>query len=49
MRLSAMCKELESLGRAGSLEGASDRITSIDAEFARVKEALGGCLAGARP
>ena len=46
IRLSSLFKELEALGRSGSVEGAPESVGAIDAEFARVKEALGSCLEG---
>jgi HPt (histidine-containing phosphotransfer) domain-containing protein len=40
MRLSAMSKELEMMGRSGVLDGATERSESLKAEFLRVKTAL---------
>jgi len=40
MKLSAMSKELEMMGRSGVLDGASERSESLKAEFLRVKTAL---------
>ena len=35
-----MCRELEALGRAGTVEGAAEKVTAVDAEFARVRGAF---------
>lgn len=40
MKLSAMSKELEMMGRSGSLEGSVEKSKSLKAEFQRVKTAL---------
>jgi signal transduction histidine kinase/DNA-binding NarL/FixJ family response regulator/HPt (histidine-containing phosphotransfer) domain-containing protein len=40
MRLSELCKELEALGRAGSIDGASELLGELRLEFARVQSAL---------
>ena len=40
MVLSHMAKELEDMGKAGTLEGAAARITRAEAEYERVKAAL---------
>ncbi len=40
MLLSAMSKDLEMMGRSGSLEGSSEKAESLKAEFLRVKAAL---------
>ncbi len=40
MKLSAMSKELEMMGRSGSLEGSLEKSKSLKAEFQRVKTAL---------
>lgn len=38
--LSKMCKALEEIGRAGTLEGAEEGVAAAEAEYARVKAAL---------
>jgi HPt (histidine-containing phosphotransfer) domain-containing protein len=38
--LSGMSKELEDLGKTGSLEGASERLALAEAEYARVRAEL---------
>jgi HPt (histidine-containing phosphotransfer) domain-containing protein len=40
MKLSAMSKELEMMGRSGVLEGATERAESLKTEYLRVKTAL---------
>jgi HPt (histidine-containing phosphotransfer) domain-containing protein len=40
MQLSRMCKGLEEMGKAGTLDGAAGRILEAEAEYARVKSAL---------
>jgi hypothetical protein len=35
-----MCRELESMGRAGVIEGAAEKAARIEAEYARVCTAL---------
>jgi two-component system, sensor histidine kinase and response regulator len=40
LRVASVCKELEMLGRSGSLEGAVEMAAALDAEFARAKTAL---------
>ncbi len=40
MKLSAMSKDLEMMGRTGSLEGSLEKSKSLKAEFLRVKTAL---------
>jgi len=40
IRLSALCKELEELGRSGSLEEAAEKVRDLTAEFLRAKAAL---------
>ena len=40
MGLSTMSKDLEMMGRSGSLEGAERKIEALTAEYARVKAAL---------
>jgi len=38
--LSALCLELETMGKAGALEGAAEKPTQVEAEYARVAVAL---------
>jgi HPt (histidine-containing phosphotransfer) domain-containing protein len=40
MGLSALCRELEVMGRAGALEGAVEKVAQVEAEYERVKVAL---------
>ena len=40
MQLSRMCKELEDMGKAGTLEGAGSKIISAEEEYTRVRAAL---------
>ena len=40
MRLSALAKELEMMGKAGVLDGAADKIAQAESEYAQVKVAL---------
>ncbi|MFB3763716.1 MAG: Hpt domain-containing protein [Methanotrichaceae archaeon] len=40
MGLSAMSKDLEIMGRSGSLEGVKSKIEALTAEYSRVKAAL---------
>jgi HPt (histidine-containing phosphotransfer) domain-containing protein len=40
MRLSALCRELEEMGRSGSVEGAAEKARDLAAEFLRAKAAL---------
>jgi HPt (histidine-containing phosphotransfer) domain-containing protein len=40
MRLSALCKELEEMGRSGSTEGVEEKARDLTAEFMRAKAAL---------
>lgn len=40
MKLSAISKELEFMGRSGALEGSVEKAAQIEAEFDRVKAAL---------
>jgi len=40
MGLSALCRELEVMGRAGTLEGVAKKVAQIEAEYERVKIAL---------
>ena len=40
MQLSRLCKELEDMGKAGTLDGAGGRISSAEEEYARVRAAL---------
>jgi hypothetical protein len=44
MQLSRMCKGLEEMGKAGNLDGAADCVLEAEAEYARVKSALGAIL-----
>ncbi len=39
--LSALCQELESMGRAGGLDGAAEGLAQAEAEYERVRAALG--------
>ena len=38
--LSNLCRELEAMGKAGSLEGTRDLLARVEAEFAQVKAEL---------
>jgi HPt (histidine-containing phosphotransfer) domain-containing protein len=38
--LSALCREVEHIAKAGTLEGAAERIAQIEAEYEKVKVAL---------
>jgi HPt (histidine-containing phosphotransfer) domain-containing protein len=40
MTLSTLCRELEVMGRAGTLEGAVEKVAQVEAEYERVKAAL---------
>lgn len=40
MRLSALCKELESLGRVNRLNDAAEKVAQLAAEYKRVEQAL---------
>ncbi|MBI4790760.1 MAG: GAF domain-containing protein [Chloroflexi bacterium] len=40
LNLSALAKELELVAKAGALEGAGDKLTRVEEEYARVKEEL---------
>jgi PAS domain S-box-containing protein len=40
MTLSALCQELEVMGRAGTLEGAAEKVAQVQAEYERVKAEL---------
>jgi CheY-like chemotaxis protein len=40
MTLSALCQELEVMGRAGTLEGAGEKVAQVEVEYERVKAAL---------
>ncbi len=40
MGLSRMCRELEDMGKGGSLDGASERLALAEAEYARVRAEL---------
>ncbi len=39
-RMQQVCLELEQLGRSGTLDGAADRIATLDVEFERARRAL---------
>lgn len=39
-KLSAMAKELENMGRAGSVEGAKEKLERLELEYDRVRTAL---------
>ena len=49
MRLSAMSKNLEDMARSGSLEGASQKASVLEAEYERVKTALEAEISARRP
>jgi HPt (histidine-containing phosphotransfer) domain-containing protein len=49
MRLSAMSKSLEDMARSGSLEGASQKASVLEAEYERVKTALEAEISARRP
>lgn len=38
--LSTLCKELEAMGRAGTIQGGVERASQLEAEYTRVKAAL---------
>ncbi len=40
LHLAALCREMESIGRAGSVAGASELLLQAEAEYARVHDAL---------
>jgi HPt (histidine-containing phosphotransfer) domain-containing protein len=40
MTLSALCRELEAMGRAGTLEGAVEKLEQVEAQYERVKAVL---------
>lgn len=40
MRLSAIAKDLEMIGRSGAVDGAAEKVESLKAEYLRVKTAL---------
>ncbi|MEW6572968.1 MAG: ATP-binding protein [Bacillota bacterium] len=40
LRLAAICRDLESMGRAGAIEGAAEKAVRVEAEYARVCMAL---------
>jgi signal transduction histidine kinase/DNA-binding response OmpR family regulator len=40
MGLSTLCQELEGMGRAGTLEGAAEKVAQVEAEYERVKDVL---------
>jgi PAS domain S-box-containing protein len=41
MPLAALCAEVESIGRAGALAGALEKVAKVEAEYQRVKAVLG--------
>ncbi len=45
IRMQKLCKDLESIARAGSVPDAPDHVAAIEQEFARVRAALQGQLA----
>jgi signal transduction histidine kinase/DNA-binding response OmpR family regulator/HPt (histidine-containing phosphotransfer) domain-containing protein len=49
VQLVSLCRETEQLARAGSLEGAVERVARLEIEFARARDALDARLAGAPP
>ncbi|MEW6193400.1 MAG: Hpt domain-containing protein, partial [Bacillota bacterium] len=40
LTLAAICRELESMGRAGVIEGAAEKVARVEAEYAKVCMAL---------
>ena len=38
--LANLCKDLEAMSRAGSIEGASEKVLHLEAEYEKVKAAL---------
>lgn len=40
MTLSGLCRELEGMGKAGTLEGAAELVVQVEAEYEQVKAAL---------
>lgn len=40
MQLSAVCKELQEMGRSGEIEGREPKVAAAGEEFGRVREAL---------
>jgi hypothetical protein len=40
MTFSKLCTELEAMGRAGTTEGAFDKVSHLEDEYKRVKAAL---------
>lgn len=46
MTLSSLCKQLEAMGKAGTLEGAAEMVTQAEAEYEQVKAALETTLPG---
>jgi HPt (histidine-containing phosphotransfer) domain-containing protein len=40
LRMSALCGELQALGRTGSVAGAAERVTQLVTEFERVLQAI---------
>ena len=43
--LSALCKELEMMGRTNSTDGAAQKVLAVETEFKRVKQALAAMIA----
>jgi HPt (histidine-containing phosphotransfer) domain-containing protein len=43
--LSALCKELETMGRANGAEGAAQKVLAVETEFKRVQRALAALIA----
>ena len=46
LHLSALCKELETMGRANSTDGAAQKAKAVETEFKRVEQALAAMIAG---
>jgi HPt (histidine-containing phosphotransfer) domain-containing protein len=46
MRLSALCKEMEEMGRSGSMEGVAEKARDLTAEFLHAKAALEEVIEG---
>ncbi|MBI3575878.1 MAG: response regulator [Gammaproteobacteria bacterium] len=46
LHLSALCKELETMGRVNSTDGAAQKAKAVEAEFKRVEQALAAMIAG---
>ena len=45
LQLSALCIELETMGRANSTDGAAPKVQALETEFERVKQALAEIIA----